>query len=469
MGQAPLRQRFITFISLVQPFSRRSFTRTFGLFEISQQLLDDSVSEQKDFVNREKRFEVNEMVGFDAIISRAGADESKFYADLIDFSRTGMKLNVPFCTRFNEVLLLNMEFSEELHEYIGRCRVRHIRSLDDSQWQVGCSIDPPLPTSLIEHLAKSTNQERRKYSRITLNNEVEVRRQGNVDSVFARITNMSKGGFCLLAESSLEVGEKIDLVAQSRNGEDRSFAAKIRWKTEAYDGSEVGCSFVEASAYQEMVECFGVKFEEARKLSWLDPEWEVPAWGIVAAAFFALVLPAFTFFLLNTSDHHANTAVASNSQTQVETVSELDDQIAIAPEVEGYSRPETKSEPLIAGGTQPSTSSPAVAPETPTTPVAPATQDSPRKESEFESKLPEPTAVAGKTNKNSDIKNQSAKVDATPQAKPIPKTHTDKTSRRRVSFDKEIKFPGIKSGKQLISDSKHEPVVVPWETIKPKR
>ena len=253
----------------------------------------DESSEQRNFVNREKRFEVDHMLGFDAIVHRAGATDGQFYADLIDFSRTGMKLNVPFCARFNEVLVLKLEFSESEFEYEGKCRVRHMRSLDDNQWQVGCSIDPPLPLDVIDYLAASSNQERRQFSRYNLEGSGLVRREGVFEGVEAVLTNLSQGGFCLETESSLDIGEKIDFVFEDFDGETQSIGAKVRWNDDQNTTVIYGCSFLNSESFDMLVDAFDVAMDDAA-----DDFTQPFPWKIAVAAGIALILPTLSWFFL---------------------------------------------------------------------------------------------------------------------------------------------------------------------------
>ena len=269
---------------------------------------------ENKFIDREKRFEVNDLVGFDAIVQRAGEDQSPFYANLIDFSRTGGKFELPFCARFDEQLKIQFDFKESELKYFGSCRVRHMRNVGENRWQVGCSLDPPLPEEVIAHLAKQTNQERRHHPRFDIFGEGQLRRQGTQDTCDAVIRNLSRGGFCLIVPNEHSIGEKVDFELDqlfNSNSEDNSepeklnIGARIRWQTRTTEGYMLGCSFVDAKAYSKLVDC----------LTWEVPEKnDRTSWLVLAAAILALITPiVYSKIFDGSSPNSANRVIVSKS------------------------------------------------------------------------------------------------------------------------------------------------------------
>ncbi len=260
---------------------------------------------ESNFVNREKRFEINESVGFDAIVKRDGSDENVFYASLIDFSRKGGKFEVPFCARFDETLEVNLEFKDFELTYNGSGRVRHIRNVGENRWQVGCLLDPPLPEDLVAYLAKRTNQERRQHPRFDIVGEGKLRRQGTPEGCEAFIRNISRGGFCLIVPHEHAIGEIVDFVInedatiddllESEDAEDQSLnvGARVRWQTRTHEGYTLGCSFTDAKSYSKLVDYLldgqGVKSDKN-------------SWVILAAAVVAMLIPVASSLLSRNVD-----------------------------------------------------------------------------------------------------------------------------------------------------------------------
>lgn len=261
---------------------------------------DAKLSIDDTFVQREKRFEVNELVGFDAIVSRAGDDQSLYYANLIDFSRTGGKFELPFCARFDELLKIKFDLKESDLKYSGDCRVRHMRNVGENRWHVGCSLDPPIPEDVIAHLAKRTNQERRRHPRFDIFGEGKLRRQGTQETCEAVIRNISRGGFCLMVPNEHPVGENVDFVVAENDASDTelesgsqapeklNIGARIRWQSHTSDGFMLGCSFVDAASYSKLVDC--LTDNEDQKI-------DKTSWLVVTAAVASLLFPIISSFL----------------------------------------------------------------------------------------------------------------------------------------------------------------------------
>ena len=442
--------------------------------------------DQKDFTNREKRFEVNEMVGFDAVGCRAGNDESQFHADVVDFSRRGIKLNLPFCARFNEVLILGLVFegSEEL-DYTGKCRVRHMRNLNEQLWQVGCSLDPPLPQETIEHLAKSTDQERRQFARLSLAGDGIVRRQATSEFCDAHATNMSRGGFCLLVDTEFEIGEMIDFVACCEAGVEHRIAAKVRWVEQKGEQLFAGCSFIDPDSYNSLTACFDVT-DNSSLASQLS---DVVGWKTVAAAFIALLLPSISCFLLGSSANE-------NEKQQLASMTGAESAIVIPIEKSsGLSAPADNQEQAD----ESTTSQASIVQNENETESNSEGADS---QSKFQSQLPElPEGSAALANQEATAQEQPAtaptvalKTDSSPVEEPV--SPQPATSRRKVShvvlsdtedrsvsgskrpasvrqkFDRGIRIPSVLRTGVVDRDAdvrnakRSSPVFVPSEPIK---
>ncbi|MEM9412013.1 MAG: PilZ domain-containing protein [Planctomycetota bacterium] len=264
---------------------------------------------KKRFINRERRFEIETMEGFDVVVRRVGTEreDAAFFAEIVDFSRTGMKFNLPFCARFDELLDFELEFQDrEDLEYNGRGRVRHLRKIDDQRWQVGCSIEPCLTEEVISYLARCTNQERRRNDRGDIYGEGRIKRQGQMEYDFAQVKNLSRGGFCLVVEQGYEVGERIDFVTEDSDDQEIKVAARIRWQEKLGEFFEIGCGFADTDSYDQLIECFGEEEEEV--------ETDRVNWLVVSAALLALIFPTLSYFLLASSS--SSMQVASHEEPE---------------------------------------------------------------------------------------------------------------------------------------------------------
>lgn len=266
------------------------------------------MQQEQSFINREKRFEIIDKAGFDTIVSRAGSEDGLFYAELIDFSRSGMKLNVPFFARFDEILKIHFDFKNCDFSYSGNLRVRHIRTIDENTWQVGCSSDPPLPEDLVSHFAEQNEQERRRFRRIDADGEGLLRREGSVATCEAQVINVSEGGFCLEIPRSHDIGERVDLSFPELDQEE-TIGGRVRWQKAVQGGFRVGCSFTNAESYDAIKKCVVMESGQQEPLDSFSP------W-LIAAALLAMLLPSLTYFLV----HHGTSAEPVQQPAQVAAV-----------------------------------------------------------------------------------------------------------------------------------------------------
>ncbi len=240
---------------------------------------------------RERRFEVADLAGFDAIVTRADAEDSQFFAELIDFSRMGVKFSLPFFAKFDEVLDIQFKLKNSDLHYVGQGRVRHIRNIEENRWHVGCSLDPPLPDEVVGFLAKSTDQERRRFQRMDVGQHQGcLRRQGRLEGCEATLLNFSEGGLCLRVAQEHRTGERVDFVIENKAGHEETIAARIRWQSEVEDGFRLGCSFADTLSYQKLAECVAEKKAVAGG--------ESIKWYVAFAAILVMFIPPLSYVLI---------------------------------------------------------------------------------------------------------------------------------------------------------------------------
>ena len=256
-------------------------------------------------VQREKRFEVGVSKDFDVVVSRGESDETLYFADLMDFSRSGLKFCLPFNARFDEMLRIRLTFKNSELQYFGLGRVRHIRNTETNRWVVGCSIDPNLPDDLINHLAEVTHQERRKNPRVEVYANGFLSRQGKLEETPADLQNISKGGFCLFVDEAPETGSQVNFTIENRYGFQEQIDARIRWQKAHEAGFLVGLSFVDDESYERLVSCLDMPTAR-NEIDFSD----IVDWKIVVCALIAMLMPSVSYVLLGASLGSSNTDVS---------------------------------------------------------------------------------------------------------------------------------------------------------------
>ena len=243
--------------------------------------MSNATENQKTYFKREQRFSVEDLKQLQVVIMRAGEGETKEYsADLVDISRRGLKFHVPICVGFAEEVEIRIETMQLEVIYEGQCTARHIRSISDNCWEVGCSLDPHLPEEVIDFVVGVSGKERRANPRIPISHNAELKRQGQVHGADVELKNISLGGFCLAVKEEHEVGERVKLQVVDPDSKEHTIAARIRWQNETDDGYLVGCSFVESNSHLVLLSCL----HETQSEEGLN-------WYVIAAAMFAMFLP----------------------------------------------------------------------------------------------------------------------------------------------------------------------------------
>ncbi len=279
---------------------------------------------ERDFIRREERFCVADLEDIQVVVRRLDVEDSKeFYADLIDFSRKGVKLKMTFCVQFEENLMIRFEFANSDLTYEGVACVRHMRSDVDQTWQVGCSIEPLVPEDVINYLANASGKERRRHPRKAVALEGAVLRQGNLDGSTAELQNFSDGGFCIHVPRSYEIGERIKLKLQNIDGYPETIAARIRWQSETDGGYRIGCSFADSEGFEQLLVCV----PETVLPEGLSRQDQVK-WYVVAATMLALFLPPLVSLYLQNGSSLVQGALA---ESHVSETQQNSPQITLAP------------------------------------------------------------------------------------------------------------------------------------------
>ncbi|MGI9429226.1 MAG: PilZ domain-containing protein [Bythopirellula sp.] len=209
-----------------------------------------------DYVPRAPRFTVTDTNSAQLTITRTEeSDKPVLQAELLDISQHGAKLRVPVNLRFEESLQLQIEVRNSTIGYTGVASVRHIRSLDDERWVVGCAIAPPLSDEAFSFLATTAGKERRRFRRLEISANAIVRRQAQPEGAAATLHNLSSGGFCFSSNELYEVGEMVQISVKDPKGKQRIVEARICWHVDSDDGSIAGCKFTSRNSYADVCAC----------------------------------------------------------------------------------------------------------------------------------------------------------------------------------------------------------------------
>lgn len=215
---------------------------------------------EKTYVRREHRFCLTELRCLEVTISRTDEIPSAEYAaELVDFSRKGMKLKVPIGLRFEETINVRLKFEDFDIWYEGVASVRHIRAEGDHSWIVGCALEPAIRDEIIAKLASSSGKERRAHARFLVEGVGTIQRQGDTKKGLVTLRNVSEGGFCVDEEDQHEPGDVVKLEIEDKNLRLYTIGACVRWQSESDNGYITGLSFTEAGGFENLMACVSRK------------------------------------------------------------------------------------------------------------------------------------------------------------------------------------------------------------------
>ena len=166
-------------------------------------------------------------------------DHKELYAELLDFSQSGVKLIAPeefVDDRDIRVTIAIEEIGLQFHVIGEVCWCKPGR---DQKWLAGCKLKPGIPDGIFDRLIAGGLRDRRRDERREDSLYQCYRRQANGDSTRIVLQNYSKGGLCVVSETPGDVGG--ELLLDLREPSPAVIAAKIQWQIEAGKVYILGC------------------------------------------------------------------------------------------------------------------------------------------------------------------------------------------------------------------------------------
>jgi hypothetical protein len=207
-------------------------------------------------VGRDTRFQ---FANADAIDVRVEAESdgqcSRIDAELIDFSAGGLRLRSDAPLVEDDSLTVTVDFkepSEHTRPLTVRAQVCWATLAPKGQFYVGCTIEPAIPESLLEHLAASGILERRLEDRQETSITVTARWELDRVEWEATILNLSTGGVCVSIPQLGIVGDRLRLTVPNEKQPPTYVYVKARWQIGTEEGYVLGCDFGERGSYERL-------------------------------------------------------------------------------------------------------------------------------------------------------------------------------------------------------------------------
>ena len=97
-----------------------------------------------------------------------GRSPSQIPAELIDISRTGVKLAAPSCPAIDDALVLKLQFPSVDLDLSVEAKVCWAQPAEQESWRLGCTLTPKLPADVLTRLAVGGYIQRRRNTRHSL-------------------------------------------------------------------------------------------------------------------------------------------------------------------------------------------------------------------------------------------------------------------------------------------------------------
>ena len=178
-------------------------------------------------------------------------------ASLLDLSSRGAKLSVADMVPMECDIRLTLEFADPAMDVTTAARTCWSRPSGNDEWWLGCLFDDDLPESALVELCDAGYIERRRDFREDYLLDGAVSWESSRDWSPATLTDVSPGGFSLIADKPPKPETRLLLWLVSPKSETVRVVGNVCWHHQMDDYFKFGCSFANKDSYPILVEALG--------------------------------------------------------------------------------------------------------------------------------------------------------------------------------------------------------------------
>lgn len=173
-------------------------------------------------------------------------------AELIDISRSGVKLRVASCPALGEEVVLRLEVPSADLDLALSAKVQWTRAVADETWRIGCALASELPEHILSRLAVNGYIQRRQDERHATDIGGKARWELDRHPFPVRIVNFSAGGFCIACprEERERAGERLLLEFDGEEAGSAFVVGRSVWLLDVGDSHRIGCTFVNREGHR---------------------------------------------------------------------------------------------------------------------------------------------------------------------------------------------------------------------------
>jgi hypothetical protein len=223
-----------------------------------------SASRLAPWVATEKRYRLSDSTAVRVEVeTESGGDCAKFDVELVDISQGGVRLRSENLVRKGESLTLTLSPKGFPTSLSARAKVCWTTLAPKGSHWLGCSIEPRIPQSLLDHLASTNILDRRHDARHEVSIALSASWELDPTAFDVKILNISRGGLCLLISQDGHLGDRIRLTLPGDNHKPTYILTTVCWQAGTKDGYLVGCSLSQRTAYEKLVRLANAQSPEA--------------------------------------------------------------------------------------------------------------------------------------------------------------------------------------------------------------
>jgi len=209
----------------------------------------------RQFVARETRYKLVARDAVEVSVDLPPENESHRHdAELIDISTTGLRICSDLPVADESMLTVTVSTADSASPITVRAQVCWTTLAAKGRIYAGCSIEPAIPQSLLDHLAAAGILERRQEVRQEASLTLPARWELDPNADEAAILNISPGGLSLLMPRRGNVGRRISLTVSDEGEKPVRIYVKARWQIQTQDGTVVGCEFPDRATYLRLAQ-----------------------------------------------------------------------------------------------------------------------------------------------------------------------------------------------------------------------
>ncbi len=203
----------------------------------------------KPILSRAPRYEVANQERLTVTIEKDDTSPTFIKAELVNLSVGGAKFKTSEVIAVKEVLAVKIEAKDAARTIAVSGEVRWITPGAGDDWSLGCSFDPQIPEEVLREFAAAGILERREYRRKPVSLRATAQWELKSETASVWMLNYSRGGFCLLAETLGNPGERTLLQLEQQDGTVVVIAGKTQWQVQSPEGFVTGCEFLDHRDY----------------------------------------------------------------------------------------------------------------------------------------------------------------------------------------------------------------------------